>query len=168
MGAVNKVILIGNLGADPESRTTASGMVVTTLRIATNEKKKNGDEWVDHTEWHRVVCFGKVAENAARYLAKGRQVYIEGAIRSRKWTDNEGVERYMTEIAAHGVVFLGGGTGERSGGGSNDRSGGGRSEDTSSTGGGGLPPDDDIPFAVSLDEQDPCTIVGIGRRGWMP
>ncbi|MEQ1565370.1 MAG: single-stranded DNA-binding protein, partial [Myxococcota bacterium] len=106
--SVNKVILVGNLGGDPESRTTGSGMVVATLRIATSERRKDdGGQWTDHTEWHRVVCFGKVAENVGRFLKKGRQVYIEGKIRTRKWQDKDGNDKYTTEVLADQVVFLG-------------------------------------------------------------
>src|SRR5690242_15998275 len=119
--SVNKVILVGNLGADPESRTTGGGMAVATLRLATTERQKDKDSgnWTDHTEWHRVVCFGKVAENVSRFLRKGRQIYVEGKIRTRKWQDKDtGQDRYSTEILADTVQFLGGGgRGEDGGGG---------------------------------------------------
>jgi single-strand DNA-binding protein len=106
---VNKAILVGNLGADPESRQTSSGSTVTNLRIATNERRKDAaGEWNDHTEWHRVVCFGRTAENAAKYLNRGRRVYVEGRISSRKWTDKEGRERYTTEVVCDQLHFLGG------------------------------------------------------------
>lgn len=106
---VNKAILVGNLGADPESRQTNSGSTVTNLRLATNERRKNAaGEWDDHTEWHRVVCFGRTAENAAKYLSRGRKVYVEGRISSRKWTDKEGRERYTTEVVCDTLHFLGG------------------------------------------------------------
>lgn len=106
--SVNKVILIGNLGQDPETRTAGSGTVVANLSIATNERVKGKDDnWEDHTEWHRVVLFGKTAENAARFLQKGRQVYIEGKLRTRKWQDKDGADRYSTEIVADTVQFLG-------------------------------------------------------------
>ena len=79
--SVNKVILVGRLGADPESRTANNGTTVTKLRLATSERRKQGDDWVERTEWHRVTCFGRTAENAARFLSKGRQIYLEGKIR---------------------------------------------------------------------------------------
>ena len=141
---VNKAILVGNLGADPESRTAASGTVVTNLRIATTERQKDQDgNWNDHTEWHRVVCFGKTAENVARFLQNGRQVYIEGRIQTRKWQDKDGADRWSTEVVAREVRFLGskdtGGQGER----------GGYQNDTRGGQGGGRRSggqDDDIPF----------------------
>lgn len=108
--SVNKVILVGNLGADPEQRETGSGVAVCNLRIATSERKKDpAGEWVDHTEWHRVCCFGRTAENCGRYLSKGRLVYVEGKIRTRKWTDNDGRDRWSTEVIGDVVRFLGGG-----------------------------------------------------------
>lgn len=107
--SVNKVILVGHLGADPETRTTGSGMTVASLRLATTERRKDDSgAWSDHTEWHRVSCFGKQAENVGRYLKKGRQLYVEGKLRTRKWTDRDGVEKYSTEIVADSVVFIGG------------------------------------------------------------
>lgn len=106
---INKVTLIGNLGRDPETRNTNGGSAVATLSIATTERVKKGEEWVDHTEWHRVVCFGRTAENAARFLKKGRQVYVEGKLRTNKWKDKDGNDRYTTEILADNLRFLGGG-----------------------------------------------------------
>jgi single-strand DNA-binding protein len=111
--SVNRVTLIGNLGADPETRSSTSGTTIATLRVATSERVKVGEVWEDHTEWHKVVAFGKLAENAARFLTKGRQVYVEGKLRTRKWQDKDGNDRYSTEIVADGIVFLGGGSGER-------------------------------------------------------
>lgn len=107
MSSVNKAILIGNLGAAPELRKTAAGLSVCTLRLATNDRVKRGDQWETQTEWHRVVCFGAIADNCNRYLRKGRQVYVEGRIRTNKWTDNDGNGRYTTEIIANTVTFLG-------------------------------------------------------------
>lgn len=105
--SVNKVILIGNLGADPESRSTNSGGTVASLRIATSERKKDADgEWVEHTEWHRVVCFGRTAENVVQYKRKGDPLYIEGRLRTNKWQDKDGVDRYTTEVVADNVVYL--------------------------------------------------------------
>ena len=109
MASVNKVILIGNLGADPETRYLPSGDAVTNIRIATTDtwKDKSGEKQ-EHTEWHRVAFFGKTAEIAGEYLKKGSPVYIEGRIRTRKWQDKEGQERYSTEIVADRMQLLGG------------------------------------------------------------
>ncbi len=116
---VNKVILVGNLGADPESRSTKSGSTVTNLRIATTERVKDREgNWNEQTEWHRVVCFGTTAENVARYLSKGRQVYVEGRIRTDKWQDKDGNNRYTTEVVARTVQFLGKKEGRQDDGGS--------------------------------------------------
>lgn len=155
---VNKAILIGNLGQDPELRNTASGTAVCTLRVATTDRRKDRDgNWTDFTEWHSVVVFGKQAENAARFLQKGRQVYVEGRIQTRKWQDRNGNDRYSTEIVCDNLRFLssgaagapgggGGGGGGRQGGGGGGYGGGGG-------GGGGYnrpddvpPPPDDMPY----------------------
>jgi len=108
MAGVNKVILIGNLGRDPEVRYTQSGSAVANLRLAVSERRKDGDRWEDHTEWVNVVCFGNTAENAGRYLSKGRQVYIEGRMQTRQYKDKDGNDRWSTEVVAHQVVFIGG------------------------------------------------------------
>ena len=112
---VNKVIVVGNLGQDPETRYMPSGSAVTNLRVATNEswKDKQTGEQKDRTEWHSVAMFGRLAEIAAEYLRKGSQVYIEGNLRTRKWQDKDGNDRYTTEIIADEMQMLGG----RSGGG---------------------------------------------------
>lgn len=108
MASVNKVILIGNLGADPETRYLSSGDAVTNIRIATTEKwKSKGDEPQEHTEWHRVNFFGKLAEIAGEYLTKGAPVYVEGRIRTRKWQDKDGNDKYSTEIVADRMQLLG-------------------------------------------------------------
>ena len=106
---VNKVILLGNLGADPERRDTTSGMAVTTLRVATSEQwtDKQSGEKRENTEWHRVVMFGRLGEIAAQYLTKGSQVYLEGRIQTRKWQDKEGIDRYTTEIVANDMQMIG-------------------------------------------------------------
>ncbi len=106
---VNKVIVIGNLGQDPETRYMPSGSAVTNLRIATNEswKDKQTGEQKDRTEWHSVAMFGRLAEIAAEYLRKGSQVYIEGKLRTRKWQDKDGNDRYTTEIIADEMQMLG-------------------------------------------------------------
>ena len=110
MASLNKVILIGNLGADPETRYTTSGDAVTNIRLATTEtwKDKQSGEQKEATEWHRVVFYNRLAEVAGQYLKKGSQVYIEGKIKTRKWTDKDGVERYTTEIQASEMKMLGG------------------------------------------------------------
>jgi single-strand DNA-binding protein len=110
---VNKVIVIGNLGQDPDTRYMPSGSAVTNLRIATNEswKDKQTGEQKERTEWHSVAMFGKLAEIAAEYLRKGSQVYIEGKLRTRKWQDKQGNDRYTTEIVADEMQMLGGRSG---------------------------------------------------------
>lgn len=118
MAGVNKVILIGNLGNQPEVRHTQSNQAVTELSIATNRKYKDRDDnWTEHTEWHSVVVWGAQAENCARYLTKGRQVYVEGRLQTRNWTDKNEQKHYKTEIVAQTVQFLSGGRGEDGGSG---------------------------------------------------
>jgi single-strand DNA-binding protein len=159
---VNKVILVGNLGADPETRAMPSGATVSNIRIATSEswKDRTSGEQQERTEWHRVVLFGRLGEIAAEYLKKGSQVYIEGSLRTRKWQDKQGQDRYSTEIVANEMQMLGGRGGGMGGGMGGGEGGGGRSEsrprdeyaDAPSSGGGrsgGGPAedfDDDIPF----------------------
>jgi single-strand DNA-binding protein len=151
-GGVNKVILIGNLGADPEVRFTPGGQAVANFRVATNESwnDKNGQKQ-ERTEWHRIVVWGKLAELCGEYLKKGRQAYVEGRLQTREWTDKEGKKNYTTEIVANTVQFLGGGAGrgaEGSPGGASGSSGGGRRDDFGAPPDdlGGPPPSDDIPF----------------------
>ncbi len=107
---INKVILVGNLGADPESRYTASGSAVTNIRVATSEswRDKQSGEQQERTEWHRVVFFGRLAEIAQEYLRKGSQVYIEGSLRTNKWQAQDGQDRYTTEVIANEMQMLGG------------------------------------------------------------
>ena len=107
---INKVILVGNLGADPETKYGPSGDAITNLRIATSESwtDKNTGQKQERTEWHRVVVFKKLAEICAEYLRKGSQVYIEGSLRTRKWQDKEGRDQYTTEIVANDMTMLGG------------------------------------------------------------
>lgn len=114
MASVNKVILIGNLGADPETRVTGGGQKVANFNIATTERwnDKSGQKQ-EKTEWHRIVVWGPQADNCAQYLSKGRQVYIEGRLQTRQWDDKEGNKRYTTEVVAQRVQFLGGPGGER-------------------------------------------------------
>lgn len=116
---INKVIIVGNLGADPETRYTGGGTAITSLRIATSEQwtDKQSGEKQERTEWHRVKLFGRLAEIAGEYLKKGRQVYIEGSLRTDKYTDKDGIERYSTDIIASEMQMLGGGEGGGTGGG---------------------------------------------------
>lgn len=108
MAGVNKVILVGNLGADPEIRYTADGTAVATFRIATSRKWKNKDgEQVDQTEWHRIVAWRRLGEICAQYLSKGKQVYIEGRLQTRSWEDKDGNKRWTTEIIAQNLQMLG-------------------------------------------------------------
>ena len=169
---VNKVILVGNLGADPETRYTASGSAVTNIRLATAEswRDKQSGEQQERTEWHRVVFFSRLAEIAAEYLRKGSQCYIEGRIQTRKWQGQDGQDRYTTEIVAAEMQMLGsrgsggGGTppqrrreensgsawpgGEQSGPGGSGGSGGSGDSAPAASGSSGPPDDfdDDIPF----------------------
>jgi single-strand DNA-binding protein len=149
-GGVNKAILVGNLGSDPEMRYTPSGQGVCEFRVATNESwnDKNGQRQ-ERTEWHRIVVWGKRAEVCSKYLAKGRSVYVEGRIQTRTYDDKEGNKRYITEIVAQDVQFLGGGGREDRGTKGSEPpppSDGdfGYANGGSSGGAGG--PDDDIPF----------------------
>jgi len=103
---LNRVQLIGSLGADPETRATQGGTMVANLRVATTERVKKGEEWANHTEWHRVVCFGRTAENVAKYLSKGSKAFIEGRLRTTKYADKNGVEKWSTEIIADDIKFL--------------------------------------------------------------
>ncbi len=119
MAAVNKAIILGNLGRDPEVRYTTDGNAVTTFSVATTETRKDRDgNSQEYTEWHRIVVFGRLAEVCGEYLAKGRSVYVEGSIRTRSWDDKEGNKRYTTEIVGRTVQFLSprGESGRQSGG----------------------------------------------------
>ena len=149
MASVNKVILVGNLGRDPEVRYMPSGDAMVNISLATtdNWRDKNGEKQ-EKTEWHRVVMFGKVAEIAGEYLKKGSQAYFEGRLQTRKWTDKEGQERYTTEIVADRMQMLG----SRSGGAArampedDDRSGARPAGESQGSGGGIDDLEDDIPF----------------------
>jgi single-strand DNA-binding protein len=152
---VNKVILVGNLGADPETRSMPSGMTVTNIRIATSEswKDKASGAQQERTEWHSIALFGRLGEIAAEYLRKGSQVFVEGKLRTRKWQDKQGNDRFTTEIIADNMQMLGGRAGSMGGGA--ERGGGGGAPpprddyDQSSSPapvGGKEDFDDDIPF----------------------
>ena len=150
---VNKVILVGNLGQDPQTRAMPSGKTVVNLRIATTDqwRDKQTGENKENTEWHTVVMFDRLAEVAAEYLRKGSQVYIEGKLRTRKWQDKEGNDRYSTEIVANDMQMLGGrGGGGATGGGGYEREpaqrSGGAPEGGAAGGGSRDEFDDDIPF----------------------
>lgn len=154
MASVNKVILIGNLGRDPETRYTADGAAITNITIATSDrwKDKATGEMKEATEWHKVAFFGRLAEIAGEYLKKGRPVYVEGKLRTRKWQDKEGQDRYTTEIVADNMQMLG--SREGMGGGS-DFEGGDESRSSARAAAPSTRPaktpsvaemDDDIPF----------------------
>jgi single-strand DNA-binding protein len=136
MAGINKVILIGNLGRDPELRYTQGGTAVATLNLATTRSytKQGSNERVEETEWHRVVVWGKTAEFCNQYLTKGRQVYVEGRLQTRNYEDKEGIKRYSTEVVAETVQFLGGRGG---GGGGGELEGGGGGDGGGGYGGGG-------------------------------
>lgn len=106
---VNKVILIGNLGADPELRETNNGTAVANFRMATSRRFTQNGERREQTEWHRIVVWGKLAEHCKKYLTKGRQAYVEGYLQTRQWVDRDGKTRYTTEVVAREITFLGGG-----------------------------------------------------------
>jgi len=140
MASVNKVILIGNLGQDPEKRYTGSGAAVTSFSLATtNRWKDKSGQNQEQTEWHRVVVWGQQAESCAQYLAKGRPVYVEGRLQTRQWDDKSGNKRYTTEVVAQRVQFLGSPTGGKN---TSD------SKDSNAT-----PPMDDNP-GFPMDEND--------------
>ena len=130
MASVNKVILIGNLGRDPEVRYTPSGAAVCNVTVATSRTWKNKDsgEKMEETEWHRVIFYDRLAEIAGEYLKKGRSIYVEGRLKTRKWTDKDGVEKYTTEVIAQEMNMLGGREGGGGGGSAEDEGGGGYSE----------------------------------------
>ncbi|MBI3247985.1 MAG: single-stranded DNA-binding protein [Deltaproteobacteria bacterium] len=141
MASVNKVILVGNLGKDPEVRYTPGGQAVAKFPVATTDNwTDQGGQRQEKTEWHNVVVWGKQAENCGQYLAKGRQVYLEGSIRSRSYDDRDGNKRYITEVVAQRVQFLGGG-----GGGRGAQQEGGPSGGSDDFGGSPIP-EDDVPF----------------------
>ena len=119
-GGVNKAIIVGRLGSDPELRYTQTGQAIATFSVATSEMWTNRDgKKEERTEWHKIVVWGKQGENCGQYLAKGRQVYIEGKIQTRQWEDKTGQKRYTTEIVGNQIVFLAGGGPNASAGGSN-------------------------------------------------
>ena len=149
MASVNKVILVGNLGKDPETRYAPNGDAICNITLATTDswKDKTTGEKKEMTEWHRVVFFNRLAEIAGQYLRKGSAVYVEGSLRTRKWQDKEGRDRYTTEIVADEMQMLGGRGGGGAGGGASERAPS-RPEpaETASGASGSEPFDDDIPF----------------------
>ncbi len=152
-GSLNKVILIGHVGKDPELRYTQSGAPVASFSVATNETWTTDGQKNEKTEWHRIVAWRRLAEICGEYLTKGKLVYIEGRLQTREWEDKEGNKRWTTEITARDMQMLGprgggggGGGGDFSGGGGGGNlSGGGSNEGPGDTGGGGSP-EDEIPF----------------------
>lgn len=147
MASLNRVMLIGNLGKDPEVRYTASGTAVASFSLATSEKFKNkSGEWEERTEWHNLTLWGRLAEIAGEYLAKGKTIYIEGRLQTRKWQDKDGKDRYTTEVIGERMQML---SGKSEGGSSsgNTRSSGGGGDGSASHGSEQFGfPDDDIPF----------------------
>lgn len=162
MASVNKVIIVGNLGRDPEMRTFPSGDRVANVTIATTDrwKDKTTSEMKEATEWHRVVFNGRLAEIAGEYLRKGSQVYVEGSLRTRKWTDKDGIEKYTTEIRADQMQMLGSrqgqGQGGPSGGGDDDGYGGGGYSGGGGGGGGGY----DAPRRQAAPSRAPAPAAG--------
>lgn len=150
MSGVNKVILVGRLGADPELKSVGQGQSVARLSIATSEQWTGKDgQRQERTEWHRVVVWGRQAENCGKHLSKGRQVYVEGRLQTRQWEDQQGQKRYTTEIVANTVQFLGGGAGAERGGSSgydNEYGGGGGSSSQDFGPEPSFDSSDDIPF----------------------
>lgn len=156
--SLNRVILLGRLGRDPEIRYAQSGTTIATLNLATDGRRPDGNGgWKNETEWHRVVLFGKQADLAKQYLQKGREVLIEGELRTRQWQDKEGQKRFTTEVVAQNMRFVGGRGGSGAGGpsssgyqsGGDDMGapvGGGADDFGASDFGGGAGPDDDLPF----------------------
>lgn len=140
---LNKVMLIGRLGADPEIRYTQSGTAVANFTMATNHPVKRGDQWEEATEWHRVVAWDRLAEICNQYMNKGSQVYVEGRLQTREWQDRDGNRRWTTEIVAKEIQLLGG----RDDSQVNQSDTGGVEKDQSSYNPPGqLPPEDDVPF----------------------
>jgi single-strand DNA-binding protein len=152
MAGVNKAILVGNLGRDPELRTTPNGQSVVNFTLATSETwtDKSGER-VERTEWHRIVVWGRTAEMCNQYLSKGRTVYVEGRIQTREWEDKDGNKRYTTEINANTVNFIGprgssGSSGSSGGDSGGEPSGGSNDGGSGPSGDPGPPTDDNIPF----------------------
>ena len=149
MGALNKVMLIGNLGKDPEVRAIPSGVKVANFSIATTEKYKDREgQMVEKTEWHNIVMWRGLAEVAEKYLKKGSQIFVEGRLQTRSWDDQAGVKKYMTEIVCDNMVMLGRPRGEGGPGGGERDMGGGNSQPQKSGASGNVPPapEDDLPF----------------------
>ncbi len=159
--SVNKVILIGNLGKDPEVKYTPQGTAVAKFSLATNERYKDrNDQWQDRTEWHNIVCWARLAEIAGEYLKKGRTVYIEGRLRTDSWEDKQsGEKKYRTEIVANDLVLLGG-KGEGGGGGSHEEGGFSRGRAAQAGGGGGgfdqspAKPQEDMAHTGGITDED--------------
>jgi single-strand DNA-binding protein len=163
MASVNKVIIVGNLGRDPETRYMPSGDAVTNITVATTDswKDKGTGEKKETTEWHRIAFFGKLAEIAGQYLKKGSQVYVEGSLKTRKYTDKDGVEKYATEIRADSMQMLGGRQGQGQQDGGNDYNpgnytgGAARQNTTAPTSGGSRSAPSKTPSFDDLDDDIP-------------
>jgi single-strand DNA-binding protein len=141
---LNKALIIGNLGRDPEVRYIPSGQAVANFTIATNERYQDkSGEWNEKTEWHRIVMFGKQAETVGQYLSKGDRVFVEGRLQTRSWEGKDGQKRYTTEIVANNMIMLGGSGGPGGGG---ESGGGGQKDYEPDYGDSQAPPDDDVPF----------------------
>ncbi len=139
---INKVILVGNVGRDPEIKSLPSGSRLATFSLATNERRKDDSgNWVDYTEWHNIVVWDRLVNVVEQYVHKGKLLYIEGAIRTRSW-EQDGQKKYMTEIRVRELKLLGGPGGSSSSGGDSGR----RDSSASASGSGGFPDDDDVPF----------------------
>ena len=155
--SLNRVFLMGRLGVDPELRFSQNQTAIGSFRIATNERRQGQDgQWTDHTEWHNIVCFGKTAENCKQYLQKGRQVFVEGKIQTRKYQDQDGKDKYFTEIVANTVQFIGAGDSRGAAGMEIDRMGGDAPPPSAPMGGGskGSAPKASRGEAISFDDDD--------------
>lgn len=139
---LNKAMLIGRLGADPEIRYTASGTPVANFSLATNHSVKRGDQWEEQTEWHRVIAWDRLAEICNQYMNKGTQVYVEGRIQTREWQDKDGNRRWTTEIVARDIQMLGGRDDIKTSSGGQ----GGMGPESAFSVPGQVPPEDDVPF----------------------
>lgn len=167
-GSVNKVFILGNLGSDPEVRFTGNGTAVCELRLATNERWKGKDGQAhEKVEWHRVVVWGKDAENAGKYLAKGRAVHVEGRLQTRDYEAKDGSKRYVTEIVATAIQYLGGGNRDGAGRRGGDDDGppppDGDAGNDGRGGFGGARPDDDLPFATCALDAEPDPVAPVLR-----
>jgi single-strand DNA-binding protein len=153
---VNKVFLLGNVGKDPEMRATQGGMVIASFSLATADRKKDGANWVDSTEWHNLVCFGRTAEIVRDYVKKGTQIFVEGKIQTRSWDDKEsGQKKYRTEILVNELSLLGGRQGGEGGGSYSGSAGSSQRSSTASFDQRSAPPQEDYADAGITDDDIP-------------